>query len=405
MPVLVTDESSRPSLPPTSATVLTLTDGPPAEIAASDPGATARASPSDVAYVIYTSGSTGQPKGVVVEHRHAINFLHGMMQAWHIGPESAVLSFAAYTFDVSVMDMFMPLLAGAKVVLAPAETLRSPPRLAALIRESRVTFACLPPAVLSLLAGEHFGDLRTLLSAGEELTSELLGAWQRDGLEIYNGYGPTEAAIGSTFMKLEPTTPLPPPIGRPKPNYQAYVLDEHLNPVPVGVTGELHIGGAGVSRGYLHRPELTRERFIADPFRPGGRLYKTGDLVRRRPDGTLVFAGRIDQQVKLHGLRIKLGEIEAALTSHQAVSQAVVTVVTDQAGAKQLAGYLRAEPGGQPSVADLRAHLASTLPGYMIPAHLIVLDKLPLTTNGKIDKAALPAPGPAMPPRECRPAP
>ena len=145
-------------------------------------------------------------------------------------------------------------------------------------------------------------------------------------------------------MKLEPSTPLPPPIGRPKPNYQAYVLDAHLNPVPVGVTGELHIGGAGVARGYLNRPELTSERFIPDPFRPGGRLYKTGDLVRRRPDGTLVFAGRIDDQVKIHGLRVELGEIEAALLSHPDVSQAVVTVVTDPAGDRQLAGYLRAEP-------------------------------------------------------------
>ena len=153
-----------------------------------------------------------------------------------------MLSFAAYTFDVSVMDMFMPLLAGAKVVLAPPDTLHSPPRLAALIRSSKVTFACLPPAVLSLLTGEEFGDLRTLLSAGEELTSELLRAWLRNGggtMEFYNGYGPTEAAIGSVYMKLEPDTQLPPPIGRPKPNYQAYILDEHLNPVPVGVTGEL----------------------------------------------------------------------------------------------------------------------------------------------------------------------
>src|SRR6202035_1223719 len=151
----------------------------------------------------------------------------------------------------------------------------------------------LPPAVLSLLAGEDFPELRTLLSAGEELTSELLGAWLQPGLEIYNGYGPSEPAIGATFMRLEPSTPLPPPIGRPKPNYQAYVLDEHLNPVPAGVIGELHIGGAGAARGYLTQQELTRQRFIPAPFIPGGRLYKTGDLARRRPDGTLVFAGRV----------------------------------------------------------------------------------------------------------------
>ncbi len=389
MTVIVTDEESAPSLPQTAASVL-LGDGPVTGPLESE-FEPVRATPSNVAYVIYTSGSTGLPKGVVVEHRHAINFLQGMIGAWNITPDSAVLSFAAYTFDVSVMDMFMPLLAGAKVVLAPAETLHSPPRLAALIRDSEVTFACLPPAVLSLLVGEEFGGLRTLLSAGEELTSELLRSWMRDGLEIYNGYGPTECSIGSTFMKLEPTTQLPPPIGRPKPNYQAYVLDEHLNPVPVGVTGELHVGGVGVARGYLNRPELTAERFIDDPFRAGGRLYKTGDLVRRRPDGTLVFAGRIDGQVKINGLRVELGEIEAALLSHQDVGQAVVTV-TERAGRKQLAGYVRPDSGSRPQAADLRAHLANTLPGYMIPSYLIVLDEFPLTTNGKVDKSALPAP-------------
>ncbi len=245
MKVVVTDKQSAASLPQADVPVIILSDAyfaDPGEPVQLLPG---RAAPSNVAYVIYTSGSTGQPKGVVVEHRHAINFLQGMVQAWHITAGSAVLSFAAYTFDVSVMDFFMPLLAGAKVVMASPETLHSPPRLAALIRESKVTFACLPPAVLSLLTGEDFGELRTLLSAGEELTSELLRHWMRDGLEIYNGYGPTECAIGTTFMRLEPSTPLPPPIGRPKPNCQAYVLDEHLNPVPVGVIGELHVGGAG----------------------------------------------------------------------------------------------------------------------------------------------------------------
>ena len=401
MAVVITDEPSLPALPRIEAAVLCLG----ADLDADGSGLEdAGVSPENVAYVIYTSGSTGQPKGVVVEHRHAINFLYGMIGAWRIGTDSAVLQFASYTFDVSVMDMFMPLLAGGKVVLAPPEVLHSPPRLASLIRNRAVTFACLPPAVLSLLTGEEFPGLRTLLSAGEELTSELLRSWLRDGLEIYNGYGPTEAAIGATFMKLEPTTPLPPPIGRPKPNYQAYVLDTYLNPVPVGVTGELHIGGAGVARGYLNRPELTEQRFIADPF-GGGRLYKTGDLARRRPDGTLVFAGRTDHQVKIRGLRVEPGEIESALTSHPAVAQAVVTVITDQAGEKQLAGYARLEPAAPATRApDLRSHLARVLPGYMIPTHLMIVDTFPLTVNGKIDKAALPPPQPTsgthlVPPR------
>ena len=402
MPVLLTDDASAGCLPAAGAEVINL-DREAGHLAGlddsdlDDTGVT----PASVAYVIYTSGSTGQPKGVIVEHRQAINFLHGMVRAWRIGPDSAVLSFAAVTFDVSVMDMFMPLLAGARIVLAAPPTLHSPPRLAELIRDRHVTFACLPPAVLALLTGEQFPELRTLLSAGEELTSELLRAWLRPGLEIYNGYGPTECSIGSTFMRLEPTTQLPPPIGRPKPNYQAYVLDAHLNPVPVGVTGELHIGGAGVARGYLNRPDLTMQRFIPDPFSPDprARLYKTGDLVRRRADGTIGFVGRADNQVKIRGLRIELGEIEAALAAHPAIAQAVVLVSTDPAGEKQLVAYLRPEPGSPdptppPTPAELRAHLARGLPAYMIPAHLILLDRLPLTTNGKIDKAALPAPEP-----------
>jgi acyl-coenzyme A synthetase/AMP-(fatty) acid ligase len=328
----------------------------------------------------------------VVEHRQALNFLLGMAEHWRIGPGSAVLSFAAFTFDVSVMDMFMPLLGGARVVLAAAQTLHSPPRLAELIRGAGVTFACLPPAVLNLLTGEEFPGLRTLLSAGEELTSELLRSWLRPGLEIYNGYGPTEASIGSTFMRLDEQTQLPPPIGRPKPNYQAYVLDGFGHPVPVGVIGELHIGGAGVARGYLNRPELTDERFIPDPFRPGpgARLYKTGDLVRRRPDGTIGFVGRADGQVKIRGLRVELGEIESALTAHPAVAQAVVTMITDPAGGKQLAAYLRARPGRAPQPAELRAYLSDQLPAYMVPGYLMVVDEFPLTKHGKIDKAALP---------------
>ena len=390
MAVVLTDDASAAGLPAGAVTVVNL-DAEREQIGGLDPGPLpdAGVTPASVAYVIYTSGSTGQPKGVVVEHRQAINFLHGMTRAWHIGPDSAVLSFAAVTFDVSVMDMFMPLLGGARVVLAAPETLHSPPRLAELIRDRHVTFACLPPAVLSLLAGEDFPELRTLLSAGEELTSELLGAWLRPGLDIYNGYGPTEASIGATFMKLEPATPLPPPIGRPKPNYQAYVLDPYLNPVPVGVTGELHIGGAGVARGYLSQPELTRERFIPDPFR-GGRLYKTGDLVRRRPDGTIGFIGRADNQVKIRGLRIELGEIEAALLAHPAVAQAVAVVIRDAAGQPQLAGYLRASP--DTTAGEIRQHLARRLPGYMVPAYLTVVAEFPLTTHGKIDKSALPAP-------------
>jgi amino acid adenylation domain-containing protein len=275
MPAVVTDTASAPGLPNTVEQIVLDDPAEQARIAALDasnpPGTGTQ--PDNVAYVIYTSGSTGEPKGVVVEHRNVINFLHGMIQHWRIGPGDAVLSFAAFTFDVSVMDMFTPLLAGGRVVLASAGTLHSPRRLAALMREAEVTFACLPPAVLSLLTGEDFPGLRTLMAAGEELPAELARHWlgQRSPT-LVNGYGPTEATVLATWAELDASTPLPPPIGYPLPGGQAYVLDEHLNPVPAGVTGELHIGGAGVARGYLNRPELTRDRFIRDPFsQPMGR--------------------------------------------------------------------------------------------------------------------------------------
>jgi acyl-coenzyme A synthetase/AMP-(fatty) acid ligase/acyl carrier protein len=254
----------------------------------------------------------------------------------------------------------------------------------------------MPPAVVSLLTGEPFPDLRILLSAGEELSADLVRKWLRPGLHFYNGYGPTEAAIGSCFMEIDGSV-FPPPIGRPKPNYQAYVLDAHLRPVPVGVVGELHVGGAGVTRGYLNRPELTEQRFVPDHFRPGvpeARLYKTGDLVRRNPDGTIVFVGRVDGQVKIRGLRVELGEVEAAILAHGGVAQAVVTVAEDRAGEKQLVGYVRSVPGGPAdtavNLAELRQFLGQRLPTYMVPTHLIPVDSVPLTSNGKIDRTALP---------------
>jgi amino acid adenylation domain-containing protein len=397
MPVIVADESGAAGLPATTARVVRVDRewAEIAELAAGDPGFGVRN--SDLAYVIYTSGSTGRPKGVMVEHRHAVNFLIGMIGAWRITPEDRVLQFASLNFDVSVMDMFMTLLAGARAVLVSPETLSAPPRLADLMRERRVTFACLPPAVVNLLSGQDFPDLRLVLSAGEELSGELVRRWLRPGLEFYNGYGPTEAAIGSTFSLIDGSM-FPPPIGRPKPNYQAYVLDRHLNPVPVGVAGELHVGGAGVTRGYLNSPDLTEQRFIPDPFsgKPGARLYKTGDLVWRMPDGNLVFLGRIDGQVKIRGLRVELGEIETALVSHPAVVQAVVVLAEDGSGEKQLTGYVRLDPAGPAvAVADLRQHLTHRLPAYMVPTYLVILDTFPLTTNGKVDKGALPAPNSA----------
>jgi amino acid adenylation domain-containing protein len=406
MAVILADEQSAAALPPdTSAEVVVLTSGsglgsgPGPELAAgSGPGLGApRVTPDNVAYVIYTSGSTGQPKGVVVEHRQAVNFADSMIEPWEVGPDDVVLQFAAYTFDVSVLDMFVPLLSGAKVVLGHDDTLHTPRRLAGLMRTAGVTFACLPPAVLGLLTGYEFPRLRTLLAAGEELPSELAVQWVRPGLRFVNAYGPTETAVIATYGEVDASTRLPPPIGLPAANYQAYVLDAGLRPVPAGVIGELHLGGIGVARGYLNRPELTTERFIPDPFRPGGRLYKTGDLCRRRADGSIVYVGRTDHQVKIRGLRIELGEIETALGAHPAIAQVVVIVTADRAGSKQLTAYLRPADGQDaptpPGSAELRAYLTGRLPGYMIPARFLVLDEFPLNSSGKIDRRALPEPG------------
>jgi amino acid adenylation domain-containing protein len=393
MTAVLADDSTGQRLPEAGVAVVSL-DAEWEQIAGQDGRALddTGVTPANAAYVIYTSGSTGRPKGVLVEHRQATSYLYGMMQRCGMRASDVMAQFASLSFDASVMDMFMPLLAGGRVVLAPAETLHSPPRLAAMLRDRRVTVVFLTPAVLGLLTGEQFGDLRVLICGGEELPAELAGRWIRPGLHFVNAYGPTETTILATYQELDASTPLPPPIGRPLPNYRAYVLDGHLNPVPAGVTGELHIGGAGVARGYLGRPELTDERFIPDPFTPGARLYKTGDLARRLADGAIVFGGRIDDQVKIRGLRVELGEIETALAAHPAIAQAVVTVLPGPAGDQQLLAYLRPEPGSEPDPADVRKQLARTLPGYMIPNRLIIVGSFPITASGKIDKAALPAP-------------
>jgi thioesterase domain-containing protein len=250
---------------------------------------------------------------------------------------------------------------------------------------------CLPPAVLNLLADEEFPALRVVIAGGEAFTAALVRKWDRPGMKFINGYGPTETTVGATMAECHADSPLdPPPIGLPLTNYTAYVLDKHLQPVPVGVPGELHLGGAGVARGYLNRPELTAEKFIRDPFdrSPDGRLYRTGDVVRRLPDGNLQYLGRSDDQVKIRGLRVELGEIESVLAEHASVQQALVVVRTDDAGQQQLVGYVR----GDADPTDLRTHLAARMPAYMVPAFFVVLAEFPLNANGKVDRSALPAP-------------
>ena len=397
MALIITDAAARASLPPDCPAAVIRLDREQDDREQDDRQATAgldRAGvgPGSPAYVLYTSGSTGRPKGVVVEHASVTGFLHGMISQQQLGPADVTLQFASLGFDVSVLDTFAPLLSGGRVVLAPAAVLHSPPALAALMRARRVTFACLPPAVAGLLAAETFPALRVLMTAGEELPAETARAWIRPGLRLVNGYGPTEATVIATSMTVTTADQIP-PIGLPQPNCTAYILDARLNPVPAGATGELHLGGAGIARGYLNRPDLTRDKFIPDPFTPRGRLYKTGDLARRRPDGAIIFAGRTDTQIKINGQRIEPGEIETTLTAVPGIAQALVIPVTTPAGDTQLAAYLRPEPGTTPpGPAALRARLAAALPAAMIPAHYLTLDAFPLNPSGKIDKTRLPGP-------------
>jgi len=399
--VVLTDDQSEEGLAGDMGTVVALDREWAALTATDGSNLEPLATPYNIAYVIYTSGSTGRPKGVMVEHAQVVNFALGMIEHWPLGPGDKVLQFASLNFDVSAMDMFLAVLSGGTAVFGSRQTLLSPPRLAELMRTHGVTFTCLPPAVVTLLTGMELPDLRVLISAGEALPSELVRSWLRPGLTFCNGYGPTEAAIGATLIVIDGTI-IPPPIGRPMANYRAYVLDRFGQPAPVGVIGELHLGGAGVTRGYLNMPELTAERFVTDPFVTPSphdvhpylqepRMYRTGDLVKRLRDGNILFVGRVDDQIKIRGLRVELGEIETVLAAHPGIAQAVVVVALDAAGEKQLVGYVR--PDGQaPSIADLRQEAARRLPAYMVPPRIVVLDEFPLTSNGKIDKARLPEP-------------
>jgi amino acid adenylation domain-containing protein len=389
--VIVTDEASSASLPPTNAQIVNLDAEPPADRASSRPHTTT-AAPANLAYVIYTSGSTGRPKGVAVEHRQAISYLASAIDRFQVGPADSVLQFSSLSFDASVQEMFMPLLAGGRVVLAAPDTLHSPHRLTALLTERAITIAVLTPSVIALLGDHELPDLRLLVSGGEQLPADLALRWRRQNLRFFNDYGPTETTVGAVCHELTASTPQPPPIGLPLPHCRAYVLDQNLNQVPAGVIAELHIGGTGVARGYLNRPGLTAQRFIPDPFHPGGRLYRTGDRCYRRSDGTIVYAGRADQQVKLHGQRIELGEIESAIAANAQVRQAVVTVFQDHGGENFLVAYICPQAGIDLDPAELRRRLSATLPGYMLPAHFVSLARLPLTLSGKVDLLALPAP-------------
>ncbi len=358
--------------------------------------------PDRLAYVIYTSGSTGQPKGVAVEHRQILNRLWWMWHAYPFAPDEASCQKTALSFVDSLWELLGPLLQGIPTVILPDDTVRDPQRLVQSLGEHRVTRLWLVPSLLRVLLEnvphlqQRLPALKMWVSSGEMLPVELLQRFQ--GLmpdsTLFNLYGTSETWDVTWFAPLSGATGTSRvPIGRPIANMQTYILDQHLEPVPLGVAGELYLGGVGLGRGYVNRPELTRERFVRHPFlnSAGARLYRSGDLARYLPDGNIEFLGRRDEQIKLRGFRIELGEIEAALAQHPEVRQGVVVAHEDGKAGARLVAYMVGKQPGRPSASDLRLFLRGRLPEYMMPTGFVALDSLPLTPSGKVDRRALPA--------------
>ncbi|MEV6980965.1 amino acid adenylation domain-containing protein [Sphaerisporangium sp. NPDC051017] len=351
---------------------------------------------ADLAYVIYTSGSTGMPKGVMNTHAGLLNRLLWMQEAYRLGPGDAVMQKTPCGFDVSVWEFFWPFIAGARLVVIKPDGHKDMEYLGEVVEAERVTFLHFVPPMLALFLEfadlSKCGSIRQVVCSGEALSADLARRFFASGLSagLDNLYGPTEAAIDVTRWTCGPQDAIT-PIGAPIANTTVHVLDAHGNRMPVGMAGELHLGGVQLARGYLNRPELTAEKFVADPEDPDRRLYATGDLARWRADGVVEFLGRIDHQVKLNGSRIELGEIEAALLDHPGVAQAVVVLGEDNRGEPALVAYLvyrgDPEPGGR-----VRARLAERLPEYMLPTMYVALTEIPLSPNGKVDRGALPKP-------------
>jgi amino acid adenylation domain-containing protein len=341
------------------------------------------------AYVIYTSGSTGRPKGVVVTHAGLASFSAAEIDHYQVRPGDRVLAFSSPSFDASVLELCMSLPAGAALVVPPPGPLLGE-HLGEVLVRGRVTHALIPPAALATLPEGEFPDFRTVIVGGDACPADLVARWA-PGRRMINSYGPTESTVVTSWSR--PLAPGgPPPIGRPIANTRVYVLDAALRPVPTGVAGELYVAGRGLARGYLDRPGLTAQRFVANPFgRPGERMYRTGDLVRWTATGELEFLGRADDQVKIRGFRVEPGEIEAVLERHPHVGRAVVVARRDSGHQRLVAYHV---PGGDhtPAATELRAFLARTLPDYLVPSAFVPLDALPLNPNGKLDRRALPAP-------------
>lgn len=349
--------------------------------------------PTSLAYVIYTSGSTGKPKGVQIEHRSVVNFLTSMQRCPGMTGGDVLVAVTTLSFDIAGLEMYLPLISGGTVAIADRETTQDGRKLASLLQATGATVMQATPATWRLLIESGWRGDRKLkvLCGGEALSADLARELVARAGSVWNLYGPTETTIWSSVYQVTGEEKGTVPIGQPIANTQFHVVDAEMRTVPVGQDGELLIGGDGLARGYFERPELTREKFVENPFEPGTRLYRTGDLARFREDGVVEFLGRIDHQVKIRGFRIELGEIEAVLEKHAAVRQAIVTAREDN-GDKRLVAYVVPTEHEGVAPAEMHDHLKRYVPEYMVPSAFVVMDRLPLTPNGKVDRKALPAP-------------
>jgi amino acid adenylation domain-containing protein len=387
LPVVLTQQKFVASLPNYQGRVVCL-DALEKELSGEGVPPISDVTPENLAYVIYTSGSTGKPKGVAIAHRGLCNLATAQIKLFDVRPDGCVLQFASLSFDASIWEIFMAVCAGGKLYLGSPESMQPGPALLELLQQQKITHLTLVPSALAALPLEELPALQSLIVAGEACPASLVEKWS-GGRRFFNAYGPTESTVCATVAQCQPGEQ--PLIGRPIDNTQIYILDSHLQPVPIGVPGELHIASVGLARGYLNRPDLTDEKFISHPFSDqlSSRLYKTGDQARYLSDGNIEYLGRIDNQVKVRGFRIELGEIEAVLSLHDDVQSCCAIAREESPGERRLVAYVVPHQQHTPTSSQLRQFLTSKLPFYMVPNTFVFLESLPLTPNGKVDRHAL----------------
>jgi amino acid adenylation domain-containing protein len=400
VPVLVTQSHLIPTLPEHNARIVCLDDNWETDVGAQSIAPLPTQNPTNLAYVIYTSGSTGQPKGVMVQHQSLVNFTQTAIEEYGITQSDRILQFASISFDAAAEEIYPCLAAGATLVLRTDEMLSSARKFVQTCQDWALTILDLPTAYWHQLTADLATaelplppSLRLTIIGGEQAPPESVENWRKcaNNCSLINTYGPTEATVVSTIYRL-PESGSTLTIGNSISGVHTYILDPVLQPVPIGIPGELYIGGANLARGYLHRPELTDDRFIPNPFTEelGAQLYRSGDLVRHLTDGNIEFLGRLDRQVKIRGFRVETSEIEAVLSQYPGIKASLVLLREDEPGDRQLVAYLVTQPELEFAVSELRHFLKQKLPAYMIPAAVIQLDNFPLTPNGKIDLQALP---------------